>query len=121
MGLFSREQTKRFGDDFTAHTGKASYNPEKHTYVNYYWKWSASKGSSGWSAAKMADMMGFDLMVLCGIPLNPGNYADGTLAMPMQNPKVIDIYREFILGDTKIHHKVKSMSGWTKELFGGIT
>jgi hypothetical protein len=121
MGLFSREQAKRFGSDFTAHTGMTRYNPKKHTYVDYYWKWSASKGSSSWSAAKMAHMMGFDFIVLCGVPLVTGNYADGTLAMPMQHQRIIDVYREFILGDTEIHHKVKSMSGWTKEVFGEPT
>ena len=120
MGMFSREQIKRFGYGFTTHTSKVSFNRKKHVHIDYWWKKAAGSGSSSWCAANMADMMGFDEIVLCGVPLMPGNYADGTMTVVMQKQRIIDIYRAFISADKRIHHKVRSMSGWTKDLLGGI-
>ena len=118
MRLFANEQRKRFGDDFTTHTGKLSYNPRKHPGVDYWWKGSAGRGTSGWQAARLADLMGFDEIILCGVPLIPGGYADGTPTKLMHKPKVINFYKPQIERDTDLHHKVRSMSGWTRDLLG---
>ncbi|KKL76037.1 hypothetical protein LCGC14_2048930, partial [marine sediment metagenome] len=73
----------------------------------------------GWGARKLATLLGFDSVILCGMPLNPGNYASGRLSKLMKNPDVIDSFRREIEDDIEWHEGVTSMSGWTRELLGG--
>ena len=89
-------------------------------WVNYWWpKVNTVPGTSGWAAAKMAVAMGFDHIILCGIPMDSSPYTDGRPAKTFEDTETLRMYREAIESDTQYHSKIKSMSGWTKELLGG--
>ena len=117
-------QRERFGDDFTTHAaGKAHLKSkfghvERMPWVDYWWEGVASGGTSGWGARRLAGLMGFDLVILCGMPLDKGGYSTGKMAKDFQNPAVVEHYRRMILRDRDWHSGVRSMSGWTAEVFG---
>lgn len=117
--LFVPEQVKAFGSGhFTTHTGKLSFDASKFPAIDYWWRKSASAGSSSWSAAKMALLMGFEEVILCGAPLSIGNYEGNLWSPTFQRTEVVELYRNFVENDTKFHPYVRSMSGWTRELLG---
>lgn len=97
----------------TAGTTHADY-PE----IDYWWPHSTNGGTSSWSAVKVAKFMGFDEIILCGVPLSPGDYADGKKAETFQSEAHVRNSREAIKMQTWAHENVFSMSGWTRELFG---
>lgn len=119
-------QRERFGDNFTTHAaGKAHLKSkfghvERMPWVNYWWEGVASGGTSTWGARRLAGFMGFDLVILCGMPLDRGGYSDGKMAKDFQRDEVVDHYRQMILRDKDWHSGVRSMSGWTQEIFGGL-
>lgn len=107
--------------DFTTHMAGGirdctNLGAEKAFAPDYHWNLPA-EGSSGWVARKMAAHMGFDLVVLCGIPLSKGGYVYGP-SKPFQDERVISRYRDYVLQDSDYHKGVISMSGWTREVFG---
>ena len=85
--------------------------------VDYWWDGVASGGSSVWGARRLAAALGFDTVVLCGAPLEPGVYASG-MAGKANTPAAMGRYRSEILRDTEYHSGVVSLSGWTREVFG---
>lgn len=119
-------QRERFGEGFTTHSaGKAHLASkfgvrERMPWVDYWWEGVASGGTSTWGARRLARLLGFDEVILCGMPLSRGGYANGRMARDFQRDEVIDHYRQMVLRDTDWHEGVRSMSGWTREIFGGI-
>ena len=117
-------QTERFGDGFTTHAaGKAHLKSkfgvqERMPWVDHWWEGVATGGTSTWGARRMAGLMGFDLVVLCGMPLDRGGYSNGRTARHFMRPDLVDHYRRMILRDNDWHSGVRSMSGWTRETFG---
>lgn len=115
-------QKDKFGGDFTVHgcaTGeKAQRNLRIMPFVDHWWEASAG-GTSTWAARKMAHFMGFDLVVLCGMPLEKGGYQGGKLAKLFMKDEVIAHYRTLIMKDRRWHEGAVSMSGWTREILGG--
>lgn len=116
----------RFGSRPVVHAGGASHwrnnlgcVPET-PWVDYRWYGVASKGSSGWGARRLAAALGFDLVILCGMPMDPGGYEGGGISKVNTKPHVMDHYREHILRDTALHVGVLSMSGWTRTQFGSV-
>lgn len=107
---------RRFHEDFTVHGSKFH---ERMPHVQYWWEAARGGGGSGWGARKLATLLGFNIVILCGMPLDPGGYAGGRLSKLMNKPDVIDGYRREIEEDTEWHEKVVSMSGWTADLLGG--
>lgn len=117
-------QTHRFGRGFTTH-GVGSREHRKQVqrrreapFVDYWWPDAKGAGTSAWSGAKLARLMGFDEIVLCGAPLAPGPHADGSAADDFLRRRVLEHYRAAVIGDVGWHRGVTSMSGWTKEFFG---
>ncbi len=107
---------RKFHNDFTVHaSGKGEL-----TYIDYWWSIGLG-GGSAWGARKMAYYMGFDTVILCGCPLEIGNYASSQPGMLMTRQNVIDDLRSSIERDVEWHGGVLSMSGWTSELLGGIS
>lgn len=89
--------------------------------VDFAWPDAVSTGSSGWSAVKMAKLMGFSHIIMCGIPMSKGNYATGTKGRwnkAWKDQRVVDGYRQGIMKDVGWHDNVFSMSGYTREKFG---
>ena len=119
-----KAQRERFGDDFKTHAaGKAHLkskfgNVERMPWVDHWWDNVASGGTSTWGARRMARLMGFDLVVLCGMPLDKGGYSNGKMARDFQRPQLVEHYRQMILRDKDWHDGVCSMSGWTRDIFG---
>lgn len=109
------QKQRRFHVNFTVH-GSAFH--ENMPWIDYFWEGARGGGGSGWGARKLATLLGFDSVILCGMPLDPGGYASGKLSKIMNKPDVINGYRCEIEDDTKWHEGVHSMSGWTRELLG---
>ena len=119
------DQEQRFPDaDFTVHSsgarleGRQRRREEYAPWVDYWWQEAKGSGTSVWNAVKMAKVMGFSEIVLCGAPLEPGPYANGKMARDYQRPEILARYRDGIAKDTDWHGGVYSMSGWTMGLLG---
>ncbi len=87
-------------------------------WVDYFWEGARGGGGSGWGARKLATLLGFGPIILCGMPLNPGGYASNPIAKLMRREDVIDGFRREIENDVEWHKGVTSISGWTRELLG---
>lgn len=117
-------QRDRFGDDFTTHAaGNREWatklgKPLSHEYVDYWWPDATGGGTSAWGARRMAGMMGFDTVILCGAPLEPGGYADNQPTQLMRNAKLMRHYQGQIERDTAFHPGVYGMNGWPAKFFG---
>jgi hypothetical protein len=115
-------QRKKFGDGFTVHShgvpGSAEKLREFFPYVDHWWPDAKGTGTSAWAAAKMARQMGFSEIVLCGVPIARGAYADGKFCKDFRHKDVLAIYRDYIRKDKAWHEGVRSMSGWTMRFFG---
>ena len=109
-----RHQRKKFGDGFTVHSVGHSHVPN----VDYWWSIKRS-GGSGWNARKVALLVGFDSVVLCGCPLSPGPYVGKhNLGGLMHRVDVVDTLFGQIEADTAWHDGAYSMSGRTRKLLG---
>lgn len=126
MRKWREAQEKKFGPGFTVHGAASPHDRnnlkrmvEFRPWFDYWWDFATGGGTSTWGARKLAHYMGFDLAVLCGMPLSEGGYADGKLARAFRRQHTIDHYRKAILKDAGWHRGVVSLSGWTREQFGG--
>ncbi len=102
------------------HSLKSPIPREYYPYIDYFWPAGTGSGTSAWTAAKIALAIGFEEVILCGVPIESGPYIDGVLAPTFDDKMVLRKTREAIMKDTWLHPYVKSMSGWTKEFLGGI-
>jgi hypothetical protein len=126
LGGWIVAQRTRFHNDFTTHAsgslGKLTKlgKPVRDygDLVQYWWPDARSAGSSGWAARILAKLMGFDEVILCGVPISLGSYEGGKLARDWQREATVKHYQAAVLRDTAYHEGVRSMSGWTREMFG---
>lgn len=124
LGRWTEEQRTRFGDNFSVYGSGSDdfyeHNRRNYPYVNYWAPASASRGSSGWCARILASMMGFDEVVLCGVPLDHRRYADKKPAWYWQSGRTnaVTVFQKAVKADTVHHAGCYSMSGWTRELLG---
>ncbi len=110
----------RFSVHSTAAKSEAEQASRAHSapWVDYWWREARGQGTSAWCAVKLARLLGFDEIILCGVPLAPGPYADGRMARDFNRPRILERYRAGIAGDQAWHEGVASMSGWTRDFFG---
>lgn len=109
-----RKQSK-FGDDFTVHASGEGDLP----YVDHWWPQIRRCGGSAWGARKLATMLGFSPVVLCGCPMTTGLYVRGHgLGGLMMRPNVVDELWRQLESDVEWHEDCISMSGRTRELLG---
>ena len=124
MPRWRTAQYRRFGLKPPTHGAGSSHLKTKLGWrppldeVDYWWGGVASKGSSGWGARRLAAALGYSLVILCGMPMDPGPYQGGMVSKLNQHQDVMDHYRQHIMGDTAMHDGVWSMSGWTRDLLG---
>ena len=113
-------QKRLFGDIFTVHSGYKNTPPTDCPLVDFWWRGTGiARGTSAWAARKMAAFMGFDLVLLCGCPLDPGPYVGHRLGHElMLKESVIDKYRRIIASETEWHEGCLSLSGWTATFLG---
>ena len=110
----------RFSVHSTAAKSEAEQASRAHSapWVDYWWREARGQGTSAWCAVKLARLLGFDEIILCGAPLAPGPYAGGRMARDFNRPRILERYRAGIAGDQAWHEGVGSMSGWTRDFFG---
>lgn len=112
------KRQRQFGNDFTVHGSK--YRTDC-LWVDYWWEDARGGGGSAWGARKVATLMGFYPVILCGAPLDPGGYASSPIAKLMRREDVINNFRREIESDVEWHEGVYSMSGWTRDFLGEPT
>lgn len=106
-----------FGDDFTLHAGRPRSLAEPH--VDFWWPDAYGGGGSAWDARKVAAMMGFHLVILCGCPMIAGPYVGGhSIGGFMDRKDVVEGFRREIEADASWHEGVVSASGWTRHILG---
>jgi hypothetical protein len=124
LGIWAEVQKKRFGEQVTVfgpgHKEWLEHNKRNYPYVDHWAPGSASKGSSGWCAARLGKILGFDEVILCGIPIQPGPYANRLPAIYWQSKKTnaVEQFRKAVAEDTANHAGIYSMSGWTRTILG---
>lgn len=104
------------------HSGQpgATKSREDYPWIDYWWPMVQGSGSSAWGAAKVLLLMGYEKVLLAGVPLEQGPYADNIYAPTFQDDMVtINSMRDRVKLDEWMHPHVSSMSGWTKEFLGG--
>ena len=90
-------------------------------WINYWWYNYEAGGTSSWLAVKIAHAIGFQEIILCGVPLEKGpslptdRWSDWS---GRSQQGVVESFRQALLRDHFYQPYVKSMSGWTRELFG---
>ena len=113
-------QRRKFGDGFTVHGS----NVEKHgalPHVDHWWEDARGGGGSAWGARKLAWLMGFEPVVLCGCPLDAGVYVGNySLGGLMARGDVIGQLRAGIEAEPEWHEGAYSMSGWTRDFLGAL-
>lgn len=87
--------------------------------VDYWWPTINTAGSSGWAAAKVALVIGYEQVVLCGIPIEDMPHFDGEYLPEWGNEYHLEQTRKAIAECEWMHPFVSSMSGWTREFLGG--
>jgi len=108
-------------NNFNSHTTRPV------TGLTHVWKWlSPSFGLSGYAAMQIAYLMGFDKIILCGCPgdatkrffdFNGRRECDG---FDYQKEGNLEQLTKEMKRVPEFKAKVRSMSGFTKEFFGGI-
>lgn len=117
-------QQRGMGTRFTTHAAGRAHARTKTgalpdmSWVDHWWRGIAHPGTSGWAARRMAAAMGFDLVILCGVPLEAGGYFDGGISKVNRSEAAMAHYREAVQADTAHHAGVLGMSGWTARFFG---
>ncbi len=114
---WARWQRRRFHGEFTVHTSDREGNADQKG-VDHVWPDARGGGGSAWGARKVAWLIGFDTVVLCGSPLDVGNYAQYRPGGLMTRPHVVDDMRAGLAKETEWHSGAVSMSGWTAKLLG---
>lgn len=112
------EHQAKFHQAFTVH-GRGLPQADC-LWVQHWWPDCGGGGSSAWGARKLAWLMGFDPVVLCGCPLTPGPYVGWRPGQLMARQNVHDDFYAQIEAEPEWHEGVYSMSGWTMEKFGAL-
>ena len=98
--------------------------------IDYFWPAHWICGSSGVGSALWARwLLGYDEVIMCGIPLTPESkvYVDGYPSKPMKNSQTewaddgnFNTWHRQVLirKDEGRFQGITSMSGWTRETFG---
>ena len=101
---------KRLHPNFTVHSSSANQ------FVDHVWD-IENGGGSAWGARKVAFLMGFTQVILCGCPMQVGPYVGNhNLGGFMHKEAVVDELFERIKTDEQWHGGCISMSGRTKDL-----
>lgn len=121
-----QKQESRFGSGFKVHGARLTnkddqeWRVRENEYVDKWWPGVSTEGTSVWGGALLARAMHHDRILLCGAPMQPGPYVHGSRALAFLDDGILEQYRSAIAADTEMHKFTRSMSGWTREILGGI-
>lgn len=87
-----------------------------HGRVDWIWRFNGGTSVSGLSCIDLAHLLGYNEIVLVGIPMDNKGY----FYKPTDNPDMHDRYRHDEVKKIRQMYgdKIKSFSGFTKEIFG---
>lgn len=127
--LWFRERS--LNEQITVHTGKPRQRASQPG-IDVYWPDCITLATSGGSAIAIALQMGFAEIILCGMPMNGGDGYFAQSAMKQDEPRFglespsseyIKGYQSRLIQFTERQpealKRVRSLSGFTRELFGG--
>lgn len=99
-----------YGKTFLTHSVR------EYDGIDYVWYLSGGASMSGISAIDLCVLLGYENIILCGVPMDDSGYFYGR----PKNPEVCDKYRQEEVRRLKVKFgdRVKSLSGYTKEVFG---
>lgn len=86
--------------------------------IDYIWPIAKAGGSSGWEAGKIAQRMGFDEVIYCGVQLAVGPYQDGWNGWNRKD--YARDYRAAVEADSGFYSGMKAVSGWLTEILGEV-
>jgi hypothetical protein len=137
-GRMKRLHRDRWGDDVEIHAPKKVFRDEDRPHIDRIWPELAGVGgTSGWGAARIARLMGYDEVILCGCPLqvtaDGEAYHDAQVheaaaqaganrhrGEPWGNDNAVRQYQRQIESDVQLGlaEGIRSMSGWTRQVLG---
>lgn len=93
-----------------------THSVREHPGVDYVWYLTGGASMSGISAIDLCWLLGYRKVILCGVPMDDSGYFYGR----PKNPDVCDKWRKEEVQRLKdiYGESVKSLSGYTKEIFG---
>lgn len=127
-----------WGDEVYIHMPKKLIKPEFMPYIDYIWSELAGVGgTSSWGAARLAKLLGYEEVILCGCPLESAKdgelYHDAEIfeaanrvgasrhrGEPWANEAAVRQYQRKISDqvDQGLATGIYSMSGWTRDKLG---
>lgn len=112
------KQLLLYGKGFTVHSRVDLNIPSVAPWIDYWWSIKGG-GGSAWHARKVASFIGFNTVILCGCPMEPGPYVGNhNIGGFMHRQDVVDDLCNYIKQDKDWHNGVYSMSGKTRLWFG---
>jgi hypothetical protein len=129
---------ERWGDEVEIHMPKRKVVERFLPFIDKTWpQLLCTGGTSAWGAARIARLIGYEEVILCGCPLEAARHGDfyhdeeilevatGAGASryrgePFANDHAVRSYQRFIESDAVLGYAagVKSMSGWTRKHLG---
>lgn len=135
MHEYLRNLQNEFGDThYSTHCSMCS-RAASYPAVDYWWNWPRPPCTSAWTAIRFGLHVGFDEIVLCGVPMEFGQIQhpeqrekDGDVWPPpregkrigrQESDEVLRIFQtEFVRHCLEFKGKVFSMSGYTRAVLG---
>lgn len=118
--LAAREFNKRGGESHIhGHSHKAGPR------VDIVWPLDNGGGTSGMFAVQVAHLMGYERIILAGVPLdNKGRFYDHPSwqdVIENYDGYAIElVWQRCVIAIDELKNKIRSVSGKTKDMFGGI-
>lgn len=126
----TRFRERSLNPSITVHTGKIRQRASQ-AGIDVYWPDCVTLATSGGSAIAIALRMGFESIILCGMPMNGGDGYFRQSSVDTDEPRFglespqsnyIQGYKdklvEFAKKEPIALQRVRSLSGFTRELFG---
>jgi hypothetical protein len=110
-----RKHSYPISSGYETHTQKSSPG------IKNAWNLEKYAAYSGLFAVEIALLLGYDEIVMCGIPADgSGRFFDPPwLAGHHDDKNGKDSFKRHCLNNKELTKRVRSMSGWTKQLLGG--
>ena len=130
---------EKWGGEIVVHTPyKSSIKPDDLNSIDCVWSCLAGiRGTSGWGAARIASLLGYDEVILCGCPIDivadDEPFFDATIkrdassvgasnqrGIPWKSKTNLDEWHSAIQKDISagLATNIRSMSGWTRQVLG---